>query len=78
MEKWNCISQDHNSYCRVFIRHRRSENSPATMQNSPAKFGSFSERASLFHNNSPATLYYSPATTIFNENPDIDINYYYY
>ena len=23
---------------RVFIRHRRSENSPATMQNSPAKF----------------------------------------
>ena len=26
---------------RVFIRHRRSENSPSTMQNSPAKFRSF-------------------------------------
>ena len=54
---------------RVFIRSRRSENSPA-------KFRSFSERASLFHNNSPATLHYSPATlhyspatTILNENP---------
>ena len=53
----------------MFIRCRRSENSPATTQNSPAKFRAFSERASLFHNNSPATLHYSPATTILNENP---------
>ena len=50
--------------CRVFIRHWISENSPATTQNSLAKFRSFSERASLFHYNSPATLHYSPATTI--------------
>ena len=62
-----CLRNDHEGF-RVFIRHRRSENSPATMQNSPAKFSSFSERASLFHNNSPATLHYSPATTILNEN----------
>ena len=48
---------------RVFIRRRRSENSPATMQNSPAKFRLFSERALLFHNN-------SPAITILNENPE--------
>ena len=54
----------------VFIRHRRSENSPATIQNSPAKFRSFPERALLFHNNSPVTLHYSPATTILNEIPD--------
>ena len=47
---------------RVFIRCRRSENSPA-------KFRSFSERALLSaHNNSPATLHYSAATTILNEN----------
>ena len=54
----------------MFIRCRRSENSPATTQNSSANFRSFSERASLFHNNSSATLHYSPATTILNENPD--------
>ena len=47
--------------------HWRSENSLAAMQNSPSKFRSFSERALLFHNNSPATLHYSPATTILNE-----------
>ena len=41
----------------VSIRHRRSENSPSTTQNSPAKFRSFPERVSLFHSNSPATLY---------------------
>ena len=47
-------------YCRVFIRPRRSENSPA-------KFRSFPKRALLFHINSPATLHCSPA--ILNENP---------
>ena len=52
---------------RVFIRHRRSENSLSTLQNSPAKFCLFPERALLFHNNSPATLHCSPATTILNE-----------
>ena len=43
--------------CRVFItcRYQRSENSPA-------KFCSFPERVLLFHNNSPVTLHYSPAT----------------
>ena len=46
------------------FRHRRSENSPATMQNSPAKFHSFPKRASLFDNNSPVTLHCSPATTL--------------
>ena len=51
-------------FVRVFIRHRRSENSPSTTQNSPVKFRSFPERALLFHNNSPATLHCSPATTI--------------
>ena len=45
------------------------ENSPSTTQNSLAKFCLFPERALLFHNNSPATLHCSPATTIFNENP---------
>ena len=54
---------------KVFIRHQRSENSPASVQNSPAKFCLFPERALLFHNNSPVTLHYSPATTILNENP---------
>ena len=54
---------------RVFTRRQRSENSLATMQNFQAKFRSFSERASLFHNNSPATLHYSPAATVLNENP---------
>ena len=53
----------------VFIRHQRSENSPSTRQNSLAKFHPFPERALLFHNNSPATLLCSPATTILNENP---------
>ena len=59
---------------RVFIRHRRSENSPATTLNFPAKFRSFPERALLFHNNSPVTLHYSPATTILNEIPAISFN----
>ena len=49
--------------------YQRSENSLSTPQNSPAKFRSFPERALLFHNNSPATLHCSPATTILNENP---------
>ena len=63
--------QEHIPYgSRVFIRHRRLENSPATMQNYPAKFRSFPERALLFHNNSPVTLHYSRATTILNEIPD--------
>lgn len=30
---------------------------------------SFPERALLFHDTSPVTLHYSPATTILNENP---------
>ena len=55
--------------CRVFIRHQRSENSLSTTQNSATKFHSFLERALLFHNNSPATLHCSSATTILNENP---------
>ena len=41
------------------------------MQNSAAKFLSFPEKASLFHNNSPVTSHLSPATTILNENPEI-------
>ena len=53
---------------RVFIRHRRSENSLATAHYSPAKFCLFPERALLFHNNSPVTLHYSPVTKILNEN----------
>ena len=53
----------------MFIRHWRSENSPSTTQNSPAKFRSFPERALFFHNNSPVTLHCSPATTILIENP---------
>ena len=49
---------------RVFIRHRRSENSLSTTQ---TKFRPFPERAKLFHNNnSPVTLHCSPATTIIN------------
>ena len=59
----------------MFIRHRRSENSPATTQISLAKFRSFSERALLFHNNSPATLNYSPTTTILNENQAVDVDW---
>ena len=54
----------------MFIRYQRSENSPSTTQNSTAKFHSFPERASLFHNNPPVTLHYSPATTILNEIPE--------
>ena len=54
---------------RVFIRHWGLENSPATTQNSPAKFRLFPKRALPFHNNSPVTLHYSPATTILNEIP---------
>ena len=56
-------------HCRVFIRHQRLENYPATMQNS--KCCSFSERALPFHNNSPVTLHYSPATTVLSENPGL-------
>ena len=72
-----CVfGQLYTSLClfRVFIRHRRLENSPSTMQNSPAKFRSFPERAKLLHNNSPVTLRYSPATTILNETLLISIN----
>ena len=53
----------------MFIKPQRSENSPATTQNSLAKFRLLPERVSLFHNNSPVTLPYSPATTILIENP---------
>ena len=44
-------------------------------QNSPAKFRSFPERALLFHNNSPVTLHYSPATTILNEIPGTVVDF---
>ena len=54
---------------RVFISHQRSENSSAIVYNSPVNFCSFSERTSLFHNNSPVTLYYSPVTKILNGKP---------
>ena len=54
---------------RVFIRHQRSENSPAITQNSPAKFCLFPERANPFQNNPPVTLQYSLATPVLNENP---------
>ena len=37
----------------------------------------FPERALLFHNNFPATLHYSPATTILNETPDCRGGYFY-
>ena len=47
-----CVTQ----VLRVFIRHRRSENSLSTTQNSPAKFCLFPERALLFHDNCPTTL----------------------
>ena len=55
---------------RVFIRHRRSENSSATTQNSPAKFCLFPGRALPFHDNSPVTLQYSPVSPILKETPD--------
>ena len=51
------------------IRHPRSENFPATTQNSQAKFCLFPERALPFHYNPPVTLQYSPATPIHIENP---------
>ena len=53
----------------MFIRHQRSENSPAAMQNSVAKFCLFPEGALPFHVNPPVTLLCSPATPILNENP---------
>ena len=49
--------------CRVFIKHRRSENSPA-------KFCLFPDRALPFHNNSSVTFQYSPVSPILNETPD--------
>ena len=52
---------------RVFVRYRRSENSPA-------KFCLFPERALPFHNNPPVTLQYSPATPILNEHPEAKID----
>ena len=54
----------------MFIRHRRSEISPATSLNSPANFGMFPARALPFHNNPPVSLLYSPAPQILNEKPD--------
>ena len=58
-----------NANNRVFIKHRRSENSPLTTQNSPAKFCLFRDRALPFHNNSPVTFQYSPVSPILNETP---------
>ena len=60
----------------VFIRHRRSENSLATTQNSLAKSCLFPERALLFHNNPPVTLQYSPATPIILNENSAKINNY--
>ena len=54
---------------RVFIRHRRSENSSATTQNSPAKFCLFPDGALPFLNNPPVTFQYSPVSPILNETP---------
>ena len=54
---------------RVLIGHRRSENSSATTQNSPAKFCLFPDRALPFHDNPPFTLQYSPVSPILNETP---------
>ena len=68
MTKTNFVNSPKGAF-RVFIRYRRSENSLATTQNSPAKFYLFPERALPFHNNPPVTLQYSPATPILNENP---------
>ena len=42
---------------RVFTRQWRSENSPATTQNSLAKICLFAERALPFHNNPSVTLH---------------------
>ena len=56
------------------IRHQTSENSPATTQNSLAKFCMFPERALPFHNIPPVTLQYSPATPVLNENPVLDLS----
>ena len=60
-------------FCRVFIRHRRSENSPFIMKNSPTDvrqpvtiFFSDEEPLSKY---SPVVLHLSPATRILNENP---------
>ena len=58
---------------RVFIRHRRLENSPPTTQNLPAKFCLCPERALPFHDNPPFTLQYSPATRILNRNLEKEI-----
>ena len=65
---------------RVFIyfnRHRRLENSPFTMQNSPTNvrypltiFYSDVEPLSKY---SPVTLHLSPATRILNENPAVKL-----
>ena len=66
-------------YNRVFIRPRRSENSSATTQNFLAECRSFSERALLrFHNDSPVTLLYSPATTILDGNPAITTFFFFF
>ena len=55
-------------YTGCSLGNRRSENSPATTQISPAKFCLFPERALPFHNNPPLTLQYSPVIPILNEN----------
>ena len=59
----------HLSIIRVFIGHRRSENSPFTTQISPANVCLFLylDKKSLSEY-SRVTLYLSPATRILNEN----------
>ena len=59
--------------CRVLVRHRGLENSPATTQNSPAKFSmacsSLEGKCFSEWSDSPVTLKYPPATSVLNENP---------
>ena len=54
---------------RVFTRQWRWKNSPATTQNSMAKFCLFAERALPFHNtgNPSVTLQYSLVTPILGD-----------
>ena len=61
--RWQCPKATLHEL-RVFIRHWRTGNYPATTQNSAAKFRLFLERTLPFHNNPPVTLLYSPATPI--------------
>ena len=55
---------------KVFIRHRRSENYPFTMHNSPtAAYDFFYSDVKPLSKYSPVTLQLSPTSRILNENP---------